>query len=89
MLPKLTHLQYAILHVLKSEDKSGEVIRKALGLYSQPAFYQLMKRMETGGYIKGEYVLSPRKRERYYSVTPAGLVELKCVRAFYKAMESK
>ena len=49
-LPSLTHLQFLVLGVLRTDEQSGRVIRQALHAYgirrSGPAFYQLMARLE-------------------------------------------
>ena len=51
-LPALTHLQYLVLGVLRTDEQPGRVLRQALATYgvrrSGPAFYQLMARHRTG-----------------------------------------
>ena len=58
-LPALTHLQFLVLGVLRSEEQSGRTLREALAGYgirrTGPAFYQLMARMEKDALVDGWY----------------------------------
>lgn len=80
-IPKLTHLQFLILGILRGERKSGKSVRNQLqrrGIRkSGPAFYQLMARLEDVGFVRGWYeqeiVNGQIIRERNYEITAAGL----------------
>jgi DNA-binding PadR family transcriptional regulator len=80
-LPALTHLQYLVLGVLRSEEQPGRVVRHALATYgvrrSPPAFYQLMSRLETAKLVEGWYeqvvVHDQAVTERRYRITPEGV----------------
>ncbi len=56
-LPKISHVQFAILAALIGGPMTGRELRKVLkeegALRSGPAFYQLMARMEGGKLVKG------------------------------------
>ena len=73
-LPSLTHLQFLVLGVLRSEEQPGRVIRQALASYgvkrSGPAFYQLMARLEKAKLVEGWY--DQNVTERRYRITPEG-----------------
>jgi DNA-binding PadR family transcriptional regulator len=79
-LPALTHLQYLVLGVLRSEEQPGRVLRQALASYgvrrSGPAFYQLMSRLEKARWVEGWYeqvtVGDQAVTERRYRITPEG-----------------
>jgi hypothetical protein len=79
-LPALTHLQYLVLGVLRSDEQPGRVLRQALAQYavrrSGPAFYQLMARIERAGLVEGWYeqvvVGDQSVTERRYRVTREG-----------------
>ncbi len=90
-VPKLSHIQFMILTLLQAEDASGKEIRDALrrsGVRrSGPGFYQIMSRMEDGGFVKGKYrqeiVDSQIIRERYYEITAVGRRACRDSRDFY------
>jgi DNA-binding PadR family transcriptional regulator len=79
-LPALTHLQYLVLGVLRSDAQPGRVLRQALASYgvrrSAPAFYQLMARLEKAKLVEGWYELitvgDQSVTERRYRITPEG-----------------
>jgi DNA-binding PadR family transcriptional regulator len=79
-LPDVTHLQFLVLGLLRSQEQSGRVIREALATYgvrrSAPAFYQLMSRLESAGLVQGRYeqivVGDQAVTERRYHITPDG-----------------
>ena len=79
-LPALTHLQFLVLGVLRSDAQPGRVIREALAGYgvrrTAPAFYQLMARLERAGLVEGWYeqVITGDQAvtERRYRITPDG-----------------
>ena len=79
-LPSLTHLQYLVLGVLRSDEQPGRVLRQALARYgvrrSAPAFYQLMSRLERARLVEGWYeqvvVNDQAVTERRYRITPEG-----------------
>ena len=79
-LPKVTHLQFLVLGILRPAEQSGRVVRQGLAAYgvrrSAPAFYQLMSRLEAAGLVEGEYgqivVGDQAVTERRYRITPEG-----------------
>ena len=90
-LPRLSHLQFLVVGILRGRTLSGREIRESLeGLdvrKSGPAFYQLMSRLEDGGLVKGEYsqeiVAGQIIRERHYTLTAAGSGAFEESRDFY------
>ena len=90
-LPVLTHLQYLVLGVLRTEPQPGRTLRKALSMYgirrTAPAFYQLMARMEKERLVDGWYeqitVGDQAVTERHYRITPDGSRRWNDARAFY------
>ncbi len=90
-IPKLTHLQFAILTALVSGKRAGREIRGRLAEVgsrkSGPAFYQLMGRMEDAGYVTGWYeqeiVESQIIRQRHYRITAGGGEAWQRARNFY------
>ena len=91
-LPSLTHLQFLVLGVLRSEEQPGRVIRQALASYgvkrSGPAFYQLMARLEKAKLVEGWYeqiaVGDQNVTERRYRLTPEGGRLWTRAQAFYE-----
>ena len=91
-LPSLTHLQFLVLGVLRTDEQSGRVIRQALHAYgirrSGPAFYQLMARLEKAKWVEGWYeqvvVGDQSVTERRYRITPDGKKRWNDARAFYE-----
>jgi DNA-binding PadR family transcriptional regulator len=93
-LPALTHLQYLVLGVLRSEEQPGRVLRQALASYgvrrSGPAFYQLMARMERARLVEGWYeqvtVGDQAVTERRYRITRDGTRQWSEAHAFYEEL---
>ena len=91
-LPVLTHLQFLVLGVLRSEPQPGRALRKALSSFgvrrTGPAFYQLMARMEKDRLVDGWYeqitVGDQAVTERHYQITPDGSKRWNDARAFYE-----
>ena len=91
-LPDLTHLQFLVLGVLRSEEQPGRVVRDALAGYgfkrTGPAFYQLMARMEKDALVDGWYeqvtVGDQAVTERRYRITADGKKRWNEARAFYE-----
>jgi hypothetical protein len=79
-LPALTHLQFLVLGVLRTEEQPGRVLRQALAAYgvrrSGPAFYQLMARLERARLVEGWYeqisVGDQAVTERRYRIAAEG-----------------
>jgi DNA-binding PadR family transcriptional regulator len=90
-IPDITHLQFLILGMLRSEARLGREIRRDLARHgarrSGPAFYQMMARLEDAGLIDGEYdqkiVRGQIIKERRYTLTPAGQTAWRATRDFY------
>ena len=91
-LPALTHQQFLILGVLRSDPQPGRALRHALSAYgirrTGPAFYQLMARMEKDRLVDGWYeqltVRDQAVTERHYRITADGSRRWKEARAFYE-----
>jgi DNA-binding PadR family transcriptional regulator len=91
-LPVLTHLQFLVLGVLRTDPQPGRTLRKALSAYgirrTGPAFYQLMARIEKDGLVEGWYeqltVGDQAVTERHYRITSEGSRRWKEARAFYE-----
>ena len=90
-LPRLTHLQFLVLGLLRGGESPGRDIRDALAAYgvkrTAPAFYQLMARLERDGLIDGRYeqiiVRDQAVTERRYRLKPAGTRLWTDARDFY------
>ncbi|MEW4563247.1 PadR family transcriptional regulator [Bremerella sp. JC770] len=90
-LPQITHLQFLILDLIRMDDHSGRYIRERLReegeKKSAPSFYQLMARLQDGGYVTGWYeafnIDGQTIKERRYQLTPKGRRVLREVRKFY------
>lgn len=91
--PRLTHLQFSILGFIQGGSTCGKELRAALrrdGMRrSGPAFYQVMARLEDGGWVTGEYRQRMDNgqtiRERCYSLTPAGHRAWRASAEFYSS----
>src|SRR5687767_371527 len=91
-LPALTHLQFLVLGVLRTDPQPGRAVRSALSAYgirrTGPAFYQLMARMEKDRLVDGWYeqltVGNQAVTERHYRITTEGTRRWKEARAFYE-----
>jgi DNA-binding PadR family transcriptional regulator len=90
-VPDLTHLQFLVLQTIGAVERSGRHIREKLADEGQrkslPAFYQMMARLEEGGFIKPSTrqieIDGQKVNERWYKVTGAGLKAVAEVREFY------
>jgi DNA-binding PadR family transcriptional regulator len=98
-IPTMTPLQYLILAALRNGERSGARLRATLNrdnhATSLPAFYQLMRRIETLGWIEGRYEVKiidgnasrtshgGARRWRFYRATPAGRAAWAETRRFY------
>ncbi|MFN3242948.1 MAG: hypothetical protein ACE37K_15720 [Planctomycetota bacterium] len=90
-----SHQQFAILGLLRSGEVPGRQVREHLQRegfrFSRPAFYALMKRMETAGYVRGSYrqkeVDGVALRERWYEIIADGAVAWEETWAFYMRQE--
>lgn len=91
-LPTLTHLQFLVLGVLRTDDQPGRVVRQVLVGYgvrrSGPAFYQLMARLERERLVEGWYeqisVGDQAVTERRYRITADGTRRWNRAHAFYQ-----
>lgn len=90
-VPKLTHLQFLVIGIVRGGDVPGREIRSRLKEFSVrksgPAFYQLMARLEDAGWLEGRYHQEVHDgqiiRERHYSITQPGLRAWDASRDFY------
>jgi DNA-binding PadR family transcriptional regulator len=90
-IPGITHLQFLVLGLLRSGDKSGRHVRRALARHgvrrTAPAFYQMMARLEDARLVAGEYdqkiVDGQIIKERRYRLMPQGETAWSATRAFY------
>ena len=93
-LPKLTHMQFLVLGLLREGEQPGRVIRDALAAHgvkrSAPAFYQLMARLERDRLVDGWYEQvtagDQSVTERRYRLRPAGAKLWTEARDFYTAI---
>jgi len=95
VLPKLTHLQFLALDLLRSE-KDGlaspqlQTRFAELGIeHSGPKFYQLMRRLEEAGMIRSRNepfdVAGGTVQRTVYAMTPQGTVAWNVTMTFYRA----
>jgi DNA-binding PadR family transcriptional regulator len=92
-IPKTTHQQFAVLSILRDEEMWGRDVRVALkadGYTStNPSFYEMMDRMESGGLVEGRYeerdVLGQKFKERKYRITGEGIAAMEEVALFYSS----
>jgi DNA-binding PadR family transcriptional regulator len=90
-LPRLTHMQYLVLGLLKDGEQPGRLLRDALAAYgvkrSAPAFYQLMARLERDRLVDGWYEQvaagDQSVTERRYRLRPSGAKLWTEARDFY------
>jgi DNA-binding PadR family transcriptional regulator len=90
-LPALTHMQFLVLGVLRSEELPGRALREVLAGYgirrTGPAFYQLMARLEKDRLVDGYYeqitVGDQAVTERRYRISADGKRRWNEARAFY------
>ena len=91
MLPKLTPLQYLVLHLLFVGEQSGNELRRglrALGVrQSGAAFSRLMARLVDANYIdpqSGTHSVNGQMvHHRRYQITDLGLLDWTTARKFY------
>ena len=96
-LPRITHLQFLVLGVLRDGEQPGRLIRDTLAAYgvrrTAPAFYQLMARLERDGLVDGWYeqvtVGDQAVTERRYRLRPAGGRLWTEARDFYTATRAR
>jgi DNA-binding PadR family transcriptional regulator len=96
-LPRLTHLQFLVLGLLRGGEQPGRAVRQALAAHgvkrTAPAFYQLMARLERDGLIEGWYeqitVRDQAVTERRYRLRPAGARLWTEARDFYADVASR
>ena len=90
-IPRLSHLQFLVVGILRGQSVPGREIRerlKAFGIRKGgPAFYQLMSRLEDAGLVDGSYhqeiVDGQIIRERHYTLTADGSRSWEGSRDFY------
>ena len=79
-IPRLSHLQFLVVGLLRGRSLPGREIRDHLKVHgvrkSGPAFYQLMSRLEDAGLVQGSYhqeiIDGQIIRERHYRITADG-----------------
>lgn len=97
VLPKFTHLQFLVLGILLSGERSGRDIRLAIEEFgvrnSAPAFYQMMARLERDEMVEGWYqqikVGDQAVTERRYRATGKGAQTWEESYAYYDTIRSK
>jgi DNA-binding PadR family transcriptional regulator len=90
-LPRLTHMHFLVLGLLRTGEQPGRLIRETLAGHgvkrSAPAFYQLMARLERDGLVEGWYeqitVGGQAVTERRYRLRPHGAKLWAEARDFY------
>jgi DNA-binding PadR family transcriptional regulator len=93
-IPKLTHLQFLVLGLLRQTEQPGRAIRDAIAAHgvkrSAPAFYQLMARLERDRLVDGWYeqvtVGDQAVTERRYRLRPSGAKLWAEARDFYTTL---
>ena len=93
-LPRLTHLQFLVLGLLRKGEQPGRAIRETLATHgvkrTAPAFYQLMARLERDGLVEGWYEQitagDQAVTERRYRMRPQGARLWAEARDFYVAI---
>jgi DNA-binding PadR family transcriptional regulator len=93
-LPRITHMQFLVLGLLRAHEQPGRVLREALAAHgakrSAPAFYQLMARLERDRLVDGWYEQvtagDQSVTERRYRLRPAGARLWTEARDFYTAV---
>ena len=93
-MPRITHLQFLVLGLVRASEQPGRVVREALAAHgvkrSAAAFYQLMARLERDRLIEGWYeqvvVGDQSVTERRYRIRPAGTKLWLEARDFYAAI---
>ena len=90
-LPELSHLQFAVLGILRGGEHKGRDLRRQLSQLrvrqTGPAFYQMMARLEEAGFIEGWYVQQVLDgqilKERHYRICMEGERAWRASRSFY------
>jgi DNA-binding PadR family transcriptional regulator len=93
-IPRLTHLQFLVLGLLKEREQPGRVLRQAIAAHgvkrSAPAFYQLMARLERDRLVDGWYEQittgDQAVTERRYRIRPPGAKLWAEARDFYTTL---
>lgn len=94
-VPLLPNLQFAVLALLCAGEKYGRELRQLMNdqeriRQSLPAFYQLMGRLQEGGFVTVETIekklLGQTTRERRYRITELGEVALQKTSRYYSAV---
>jgi DNA-binding PadR family transcriptional regulator len=93
-LPRLTHLQFLVLGLLREGEQPGRAVRDGLAAHgvrrTAAAFYQLMARLERDGLVDGWYeqvtIGDQAVTERRYRLRPAGTKLWTDARDFYTAI---
>src|SRR5687768_15371466 len=93
-LPRLTHLQFLVLGLLRHGEQPGRTIRETLAAHgvkrTAPAFYQLMARLERDGLVEGWYEQitagDQTVTERRYRIRAQGTKLWAEARDFYAAI---
>src|SRR5262245_44603796 len=90
-IPRITHLQFLVLGMLRGHVRRGRHVRRELGKHGVkrdgPAFYQMMARLEDAGLVSGAYdqkiVAGQIIKERRYTLTDRGEAAWSATRSFY------
>ena len=93
-LPRITHMQFLVLGLLRDGERPGRVLRDALAAHgvkrSAPAFYQLMARLERDRLVDGWYEQvaagDQSVTERRYRLRPSGKKLWTEARDFYSTL---
>jgi DNA-binding PadR family transcriptional regulator len=93
-IPRLTHLQFLVLGLLRGGERPGRAIREAIAAHgvkrSAPAFYQLMARLERDRLVDGWYEQvtagDQAVTERRYRLRPSGAKLWAETRDFYSTL---
>jgi DNA-binding PadR family transcriptional regulator len=96
-LPRLTHLQFLVLGLLRSGEQPGRLVRESLAAHgvkrTSVAFYQLMARLERDGLVEGWYeqvtVRDQAVTERRYKLRPQGARLWTEARDFYAEIAAR
>ena len=90
-LPLITHLHALVLRLIRGGARNSVEIREGLAAHGvdtgDPAFYMLLQRMQTQGWVREENVKRPGGRDkprRRYDITPDGRAALKEAQEFYE-----
>lgn len=93
-MPRLTHLQFLVLGLLRDGERPGRAIREGIAAHgvrrSAPAFYQLMARLERDRLVDGWYEQvtagDQAVTERRYRLRPSGAKLWAEARDFYTTL---